>query len=93
MHEEYGEFRRLSSVHGLSLSLLCASLALPWHSWTSRIVHGSLLFGALRIHGFGSVKILHTGYHVNGIQLCRDTLGACYLRMPCTSPLVYDGLV
>ena len=81
IHEEYSDFWCLGSVHGLSLSPYCASHAMPWRSWTSRLVHGSLLLSALRIHGSGSVQILCTGYHVNGFRLCRDALDAYYLRI------------
>ena len=51
IHEEYSGLWRLSSVYGLSLSQYGAPHAIPGRSWTTTIVHESLLVRALRVHG------------------------------------------
>ena len=51
IHEEYNGLWRLSSVYGLSLSQYGAPHAIPGRSWTTTIVHESMMFGALRVLG------------------------------------------
>ena len=51
IHDEYNGLWRLSSVYGLSLSQYGAPHAIPGRSWTTTIVHESMMFGALRVLG------------------------------------------